>query len=149
MGFGADFDRETAVLHAMHEMARQVGLTRAMQAGGDGAAPLFMQWMRSASLEAHAFLGGDGSIDRPQGSPVPPNRLTACVEIARRADVELLVLDQTRPDIRVPVVRVVAPGLRPAYPRLAPGRLYDVPVRMRWRESPLPEERLNDFPFFF
>jgi hypothetical protein len=53
------------------------------------------------------------------------------------------VLDQTRPDIEVPVVRVIVPGLRHFYRRLAPGRLYDVPVKLGWRDRPLAENELN------
>ena len=53
----------------------------------------------------------------------------ACVNLAKRAGLDFLVLDQTRPDIEVPVVRVIVPGLRHFYRRFAPGRLYDVPVR--------------------
>ena len=38
-------------------------------------------------------------------------QVDACVEIARRAGHDFLVLDQTRPDVEVPVVRVIVPGL--------------------------------------
>ena len=56
---------------------------------------------------------------------------------------DFLVLDQTRPDIGVPVVRVIVPGLRHFYRRFAPGRLYDVPVKLGWRDRPLRESELN------
>ena len=35
---------------------------------------------------------------------------------------EVLVLDQTRPDVGLPVVRVVVPGLRHFWARFGPGR---------------------------
>ena len=54
-----------------------------------------------------------------------------------------LVLDQTRPDIEAPVVRVIVPGLRHFYRRFGPGRLYDVPVKLGWLEKPLKEDELN------
>ena len=54
-----------------------------------------------------------------------------------------LVLDQTRPDIGVPVIRVIVPGLRHFYRRFAPGRLYDVPVKLGLRKTPLREQDLN------
>jgi oxazoline/thiazoline synthase len=50
------------------------------------------------------------------------------------------VLDQTRPDIEAPVARVIVPGLRH---RFAPGRLYDVPVKLGLRRRPLQEAELN------
>jgi ribosomal protein S12 methylthiotransferase accessory factor len=59
---------------------------------------------------------------------------------------ELLVLDQTRPDIGLPVVKVIVPGLRHFWPRLAPGRLYDVPVAMGWLSEPLRERDLCPIP---
>ena len=55
----------------------------------------------------------------------------------------MLVLDQTRPDIGLKVVKVVVPGLRHFWRRLGPGRLYDIPVHMGWLETPLNEEMLN------
>ena len=61
---------------------------------------------------------------------------------------EMLVLDQTRPDIGMPVVKVVVPGLRHFWARFAPGRLYDVPVHMGALESPTAEESLNPVAVF-
>ena len=43
---------------------------------------------------------------------------------------EMLVLDQTRPDIGLPVVKVIVPGMRQFWARFAPGRLFDVPVAL-------------------
>ncbi len=60
---------------------------------------------------------------------------------------ETLVVDMTRPETGFPVVRVVAPGLRPAWARLGPGRLYDVPVALGWLAGPLSERDLNPVPF--
>jgi bacteriocin biosynthesis cyclodehydratase domain-containing protein len=70
-----------------------------------------------------------------------------CVERARRVGLETLVLDQTRPDIGLCSVKVMVPGLRHFWPRLGPGRLYDVPVRLGWRAHPLEESALNPVHF--
>jgi ribosomal protein S12 methylthiotransferase accessory factor len=59
----------------------------------------------------------------------------------------MLVVDQTRPDVGLPVVKVIIPGMRPFWPRFAPGRLYDVPVRLGWRRQAAEEEDLNPVPF--
>jgi ribosomal protein S12 methylthiotransferase accessory factor len=61
---------------------------------------------------------------------------------------EVLVADQTRPDIDMPVVKVMVPGLRHFWPRFAPGRLYDVPVRLGWLAAPTTEEDLNPIRMF-
>ncbi len=68
-----------------------------------------------------------------------------CVSTVRRKGLDFLVLDQTRPDIGVPVVRVIVPGLRHFYRRFAPGRLYNVPVKLGLRDRPLSEDELNPF----
>ena len=60
----------------------------------------------------------------------------------------MLVLDQTRPDIGLPVVKVIVPGLRHFWARFGPGRLYDVPVRLGWLDRPTPEAALNPIPMF-
>jgi bacteriocin biosynthesis cyclodehydratase domain-containing protein len=70
-------------------------------------------------------------------------QVLACVKLAKRLGLDFLVLDQTRPDVQVPVVRVIVPGLRHVYRRFAPGRLYDVPVKLGLRKRPLREADLN------
>jgi oxazoline/thiazoline synthase len=67
------------------------------------------------------------------------------VGLAKSRGIEVLVLDQTRPDVGFPVVRVVAPGLRHFWARFGPGRLYDVPVREGWLSQSLDEGEMNPF----
>ncbi|NEO24822.1 YcaO-like family protein, partial [Moorena sp. SIO4A5] len=69
-----------------------------------------------------------------------------CVNIAQSAGMETLVLDQTRPDIGLNVVKVVVPGMRHFWARFAPGRLYDVPVKLGLLAKPLREDQLNPIP---
>jgi ribosomal protein S12 methylthiotransferase accessory factor len=71
-----------------------------------------------------------------------------CQELVERAGMEMLVLDQTRPEVGLPVAKVIVPGLRHFWARLAPGRLYDVPVRLGWLSRPLAEQDLNPIPMF-
>ena len=61
---------------------------------------------------------------------------------------DVLVLDQTRAEIGLPVAKVIVPGLRHLWARFAPGRLYDVPVEMGWRDAPADESQLNPSPMF-
>jgi oxazoline/thiazoline synthase len=70
-------------------------------------------------------------------------QVLGCVKLAKRLGLDFLVLDQTRPDVDVPVVRVIVPGLRHIHRRFAPGRLYDVPVKLGLRKRPLREADLN------
>jgi ribosomal protein S12 methylthiotransferase accessory factor len=60
-----------------------------------------------------------------------------------------MVLDQTRPDIGLNVVKVIIPGMRTFWTRFGQGRLYDIPVKLGWLDAPLAEEELNqtNIPF--
>jgi ribosomal protein S12 methylthiotransferase accessory factor len=75
--------------------------------------------------------------------------ILTCMRLARAQGVEILVLDQTRPDVGLPVVRVIAPGLRHFWARFGPGRLYDVPLRKGWHSRKLSESELNPFVIQF
>jgi hypothetical protein len=61
---------------------------------------------------------------------------------------EILILDQTRSDIGLPVVKIVAPGMRHFWARYAPGRLFHVPVMEGWLESAKTESELNPTAMF-
>jgi ribosomal protein S12 methylthiotransferase accessory factor len=77
------------------------------------------------------------------------NCVTACAERVAGAGLEMLVLDQSRPDIELSVAKVIVPGLRHFWRRLGPGRLYDVPVTLSWLPAPTPEAELNPRSVFF
>lgn len=66
-----------------------------------------------------------------------------CVDRARACGLEVLVVDQTREDVGLPVARVVVPGMRLFRARFAPGRLYEVPVALGWLREPSAEADLN------
>jgi len=89
-----------------------------------------------------AFSAG-ADISEFETTRMTREQAAACVSIAKRAGLDFLVLDQTRPDIEAPVVRVIVPGLRHFYRRFARGRLYDVPVELGLRDRPLEEHELN------
>src|SRR5207253_10600628 len=72
----------------------------------------------------------------------------ACQGRVERLGMELLVLDQTRPEVGLPVAKVIVPGLRHFWTRFAPGRLYDVPVQLGWLPAALAEEHLNPIAMF-
>ena len=142
-GSGAHFDSRVAVLRAMTELNQflSIGLMGGRnQNPSDQASPLFR-------LEDHPYLAPSGAVRPDLGSKFggldAREQVTACVNLAKQAGLDFLVLDQTRPDIEVPVVRVIVPGLRHFYRRFAAGRLYDVPVKLGWRDRPLSEDELN------
>ncbi|MFL6833983.1 MAG: TOMM precursor leader peptide-binding protein, partial [Xanthobacteraceae bacterium] len=114
-GSGAHFDTRIALLRALTELNQflSIGLMgggKADKSSLDGTTPL--------RLQDHPFLTPSheppiqpasvakfGALDTRE-------QVTACVSLAQRAGLDFLVLDQTRPDVEVPVVRVIVPGLR-------------------------------------
>ena len=62
---------------------------------------------------------------------------------------QLLVLDQTRPDIGLNVIKVVVPELCHFWRRLGKRRMYEVPVKMKWLAEPLETHQLNPYSIFF
>ena len=71
------------------------------------------------------------------------------VEKISSAGHEVIVVDQTRPDLELSVVKVMSPGLRHFWRRLGEGRLFTAPVSMARRSSPLGEDELNPRSIFF
>jgi ribosomal protein S12 methylthiotransferase accessory factor len=147
-GSGAHFDPRVALLRAMTELSQFLAI--GLMGGGSGEKPS-LDGTTPLKLENYPFLlPAQTPIARPElGFPIPRSttreQVDICVEIARRAGHDFMVLDQTRPDVGVSVVRVIVPGLRHFYRRFAPGRLYDVPVKLGLREQPMPEHELTPF----
>jgi oxazoline/thiazoline synthase len=145
-GSGSHFNARVALLRALTEVNQflSIGLM-----GARNAAPSSREGITPFYLRDHPYLTPNGH------APVGPGRdsnfgrldkreqVMACVNLAKRHGLDFLVLDQTRPDIEVPVVRVIVPGLRHFYRRFAPGRLYDVPIKLGLRDRPLSESELN------
>jgi oxazoline/thiazoline synthase len=148
-GSGAHFDKRIALLRTLTELNQFLAI--GLMGGGsgekpslDGVTPLRLQEYPFLTPASHPNILPDtsnvGALDNTR------DQVLACVDLARRAGLDFLVLDQTRPDVEVPIVRVIVPGLRHFYQRFAPGRLYDVPVKLGLRDLPLPESELSPFP---
>jgi oxazoline/thiazoline synthase len=145
-GSGAHFDPQIAMLRALTELNQFLSI--GLMGGGsgdksslDGVTPL--------RLEDHAYLlpgkkpASGASAAAKFGNLGSREQVDACVRLTTEAGLDFMVLDQTRVDIGVPIVRVIAPGLRHFYRRFAPGRLYDVPVKLGLRDRPIAESDLN------
>ena len=137
LGFGASFDPCDAAARALTEMHQFLET--------DGTAKV--RCLLGEGPSGSEFLFGSPCVDfAPPAGAV--NHADALIDRLRTAGLELLVLDQTRAGTRMPVVKAIVPGLRHFWPRLGPGRLYDVPVAMGWRSAPSSEAQLNHTPFF-
>ena len=97
------------------------------------------------ALDGRARVIGD--FERVPSGEIA-EEIARCRRMLEDRGMEVIVLDQTRPDIGLPVVKVVVPGLRHFWRRLAPGRLYDVPLALGWIEQPAHESELNPISMF-
>ena len=153
---GAHTDPHIAALRAVCELnqcLQTVSLPALHGASHAVNDPTIRSWWQNGRLADHPWLAPTSGTAR-RGAPDyrPPDTCDTredvehCRALVEARDMEFLVLDQTRPDIGMPVARVVVPGMRHFWPRLAPGRLFDVPVEMGWLQSPLSEDQLNPVP---
>jgi oxazoline/thiazoline synthase len=157
MGFGAHLDPKLAIQRALSEINQFLPAVVAVDASGAGYAyedEIQLAWWRGARLAEQPHLAPKTG---PASGPGTYRNLSTMdlrddVRVAQALieshGMELLVLDQTRPDIELPVVKVIVPGLRHMWGRFGPGRLYDVPVELGWLDTPTPESELNPILMF-
>jgi ribosomal protein S12 methylthiotransferase accessory factor len=145
-GSGSHFDPRIAMLRSLTELNQflsigLMGLRSTETMGDDGSGLL--------RLADHPYLTPNGDppvrpdLDSKFGRLDKREQVMTCMNLVKQLGLDFLVLDQTRPDIEVPVVRVIVPGFRHFYRRFAPGRLYDIPVKLGWLDRPVPEGDLN------
>ena len=115
--------------------------------------PMALNWWKTARIADCTWLVPSTDAPPRQGAQYPVvetadtrEDVECCRALVEARGMEFLVLDQTRPDIGMPVVRVIVPGMRHFWARFAPGRLYDVPVDMGFRHQPPAEADLNPAP---
>ena len=155
-GAGAHTDPRLAALRAVCELNQCLTwLPRPGRADGRPMIddPLALWWWKTARLSECPWLApAEGepchaaSRYRAIESADTREDVENCRALVEARGMEFLALDQTRPDIGMPVARVIVPGMRHFWARFAPGRLYDVPVSTGWRETPLAEADLNPAP---
>jgi ribosomal protein S12 methylthiotransferase accessory factor len=152
-GFGAHLDPRIAVTRALTEMnqlmpsalAQAERIDRRLPEEGD---PATLNDLRAVE---HPYLLPDPNqpLRRVDDFNMPDfkelyEEVSWCRAQVEAKGLEMLVLDLTRPDVGLPVVKVTVPGMRHFWRRLGPGRLYNVPVQMGWLTEPLEEEQINE-----
>lgn len=152
-GFGAHLDPKIALSRAVSELNQSLALMEAFNSPEDRVA---LTWLEEASLANQSYLSPDRQVPARQWvdyrQPVHEDLLDDikyCKGILEVKGLEVLVLDQTRADIGMPVVKVIVPGLRHFWAQLGPGRLYEVPVRMGYLERAKTEDEMNPIPVFW
>jgi ribosomal protein S12 methylthiotransferase accessory factor len=158
-GFGSDLLARTAIQRALCEMNHLLPAVLPQNRTADGgyAYPdeAHRRWWQTATIDNQPYLSPAMGVGSRRASDY---RRTAsqshAIDVAEICGImadrqlDVLVLDQTQPDVGVPVARVVVPGLRHFWARFAPGRLYDVPVKLGWQSQPLKEADLNPVTMF-
>ena len=160
MGFGAHFYPKIAISRALTEVNQILPNVLSVKADGttqypNSSDPLAVRWWKTATLKNQPYLRGDESLPAKVATDYPQFRsddlledVMNCQKIVEHKGMEMLVLDLTRPDIGLKVVKVIVPGMRHWWRRLGSGRLYEIPVKMGWLNESLPEDRLNPFPMW-
>ena len=154
LGFGAHLDPTIAILRTLTEV-NQIGL-ELDKVTDENRKSDATDWLLKAKLADHPYLLADPNqplktaqdYTKRWSDDIYTDVMT-CTEILRGAGLETLVLDQTRPDIGLNVVKVIVPGLRHFWSRFGAGRLYDVPVKLGWRDRPIAEPDMNPTPMPF
>jgi ribosomal protein S12 methylthiotransferase accessory factor len=140
LGFGCHLDARLAVGRALTEMNQflpevRLGKKRLVFENNLGNAKF---------LAPKASLGTLSARDYPKlGGEDLKGYVKLCVNLARKRGMETMVLDQTRADVGLHVVKVIVPGMRQFWARFGPGRLYQVPVQLGWFAKPRREADLN------
>jgi ribosomal protein S12 methylthiotransferase accessory factor len=155
-GFGAHLDVRVGLLRAVTELNQF--LSRVLHPRSDRSDTPeneVERWLRTATVANQPYLVPDASTPPRTASDYPQlwtddlrDDVLLCQSLVEQHGMEMLVLDQTRPDIGLPVVKVIVPGLRHFWARFAPGRLYDTPVKLGWLPQSLTEDQLNPIPVF-
>ncbi len=159
-GFGAHVDAGIGIERALVELNQILPAANVIETGEDRGKYLtqdknFVDWLDTAAMENQPYLVPLENVPAKTAADYPklcePNiydGLTVCLKKAEENGLETLVLDMTRRDVGLPVVKVIVPGMRHFWRRLAPGRLYDTPVKLGLLDTPLAEEETNPVGMF-
>lgn len=151
VGLGTHLDARVAISRALSELNQ---LSAYHETENDISDPHLKEWFQTATCKNQPYMVPDGSIiktaaDYPKHfSDDLLTDVEACVELVRKNNLEMLVLNLTRADVGFASVRVTIPGLRHFWGRFGSGRLYDVPVKIGLLDKPTEEQDLNPIPFF-
>lgn len=151
IGLGCHFDVMAAAHRAVAEANQKLPVAmRAFDFPSND--PLEALWHSERRSELTSLLE-PSQRTAPLSEPDPvfrglptKERVLGLVDVARHLQIEVVTVNQTRPDTRIHVAKVFMTGMRPIWPRLAEGRLYDLPVRLGLRTTPLRESELLQVP---
>lgn len=149
-GMGSHYDPRIAALRALTEVNQMLPHILQHAEREDRRADRPGESLLTIRAEDHPFLMPDPTRPLRTMNDFPrwpfddlSAALRQSMERVHQRGMEFLVHDLTRPDIGLPVVKVIVPGMRLHWRRTAPGRLYDVPVALGRLARPNRESELN------
>ena len=145
-GFGAHFDPQTALTKALMEMTQFLPVVLS------GCDPVCFLTPEPGPIDMSFLKPAEKMAATTRTYPPPvlgalEQRVLTCVELVKSWNLEILILDQTRKDVGMPVVKVIVPGMRSWWARFAAGRLYSLAVQIGWLDEPREEVNLNPCHF--
>lgn len=100
----------------------------------------------NARIEEYPYLIPAGTPVRWEASAEDPC-LSDLLKCSQELNLDVLAVNLTRAELGIPVVRMIVPGLRSFVRNLAPGRLYEVPLKMGWIRQVLNPDEMNTLAF--
>src|SRR5262249_12425394 len=119
LGFGAHLEPKVALLRAVTEMNQMLSspllAPESKEVRDQATDPETAHWLATATTANQSYLVPHGGPARTAASY--PNTwaedleedIRACQALVEQAGVEMLVLDQTRPEVGLPVAKVIVP----------------------------------------
>ena len=144
IGFGCHLDSRIALQRALTEVNQLLDVTADAPPPWDAAKLSSKQFLYPGTDQTPVDSTAHASIDARELK----DAIKQCVGRLYAAGMEVLVVDKTRPDLGLPVVQVIVPGLCHFWPRFGAARLYSVPVKLRWLSRAHSEEELNQALLF-
>ncbi len=151
VGFGAHVDAKIALERALTEMNQLLPILSGNKYLED---PVISDWIKNATIDNQPYLKQHNlPVKTTCSYSADPlfstyEAIRHCQAKLAQSNMECYFINFTKPDIGLPVVKVIVPGLRHFWTRFGPGRLYDVPVKLNLLNKRKNEEELNPIPFF-
>ncbi|MCX8131543.1 MAG: TOMM precursor leader peptide-binding protein [Clostridia bacterium] len=152
IGFGAHTDARIALERALIELNQFLPI---LYDGRYSKDPAISSWLDMATIDNQPYLiplSGIKKSSSDYGVVCKPSIIESikyCQHRLKDEGMDVYFLNITKPDIGLPVAKVIVPGLRHFWKRLGPGRLYEVPVKMKILKQKKEEEELNPISVFF
>lgn len=155
VGFGCHPNPAVAARRALRELCQtSTGISAGRPERYAKGSPehAFLSWSHNTCVFDHAHLRPTAqTIEvQPEFTDSPATELLAMtLRVLAKTGLEPWLVPLTRPELSIPAVRVLCGELRHPGHRFAPGRLYDVPLRLGWRNRRVEERDLNPVPCVF